>query len=165
METSGGTLPQALRAPRKGGGNIAALYAAAASAPLVLPMIESPRPEAGFPSPAADFIEVELDLNELLVRNPPATFYARSRGASMEDAKIFDGDVLVVDRSLRPVQGSIVVAAYDSTLYVKCWGTHAGRPALLSRNAARSAEFPPIVINPELELVVWGIVTSTVRRL
>lgn len=65
---------------------------------------------AGFPSPAEDFLEKRLDLNEYLVRNPPATFLVRVCGQSMKDAGIFDGDMLVVDKSLEPVSGSVVVA-------------------------------------------------------
>lgn len=165
METPGGALPEALRAPRKHGGNVAEVYAAAASAGAVLPLYEAPA-EAGFPNPAAEYAAAqELDLHQLLVRNPPATFFVRARGASMEDVLIFDGDLLVVDRSIKPVQGSIVVAAYDGNLYVKEWGSCAGAPALLSRNLRRRAEFAPIIINPELEFVCWGVATGTVRKL
>ena len=69
------------------------------------------RPAAGFPAPGDDLVEKPLDLNDLLIDNPTATFFVRVAGDSMEGAKIFDGDVLVVDRSVAPTDGSIVVAA------------------------------------------------------
>jgi len=77
------------------------------------------RMPAGFPSPADDFLEKRLDLNEYLVRNPPATFLVRVSGHSMKDAGIFDGDILVVDKSLQPVSGSIVVAILHGEFTVK----------------------------------------------
>ena len=132
---------------------------------LELRLIESPASSAGFPSPAADYLDLPLDLNQLLVRNPVATFYVRSAGDSMVDAHINDGDILVVDRSIRPTFGRIVVAAYDSNLLVKRYGQVRGQAALVSENSAKAAAYPPIIINPELELVLWGVVTGVVRKL
>ncbi|MDN5873388.1 MAG: translesion error-prone DNA polymerase V autoproteolytic subunit [Sinobacteraceae bacterium] len=127
-----------------------------------LPYFESPRPQAGFPSPAMDYIERPLDLNDLLVNNPPATFYVRAQGDSMEGARIFDGDLLVVDRSIDPAPGRIVVAAVDGELLVKRLGRSLNRPALLPDNPARP-EYRPVLL--DADSVVWGVVTGVVRRL
>lgn len=75
-----------------------------------IPLLAGRMP-AGFPSPAAQYIQQSLDLNELVVRHPSATFYAWAEGLSMELAGIFDGDLLVIDRSLEPVDGDVVIAA------------------------------------------------------
>src|SRR5947209_16582383 len=74
---------------------------------------------AGFPSPADDYVEAPLDLREYLVRNPTATFVMRAKGDSMRDIGIHDGDLLVVDRSVKPTSGSIVVAALNGEFTVK----------------------------------------------
>lgn len=130
-----------------------------------LPLLESPRAAAGFPSPAADYVEDALDLNKLLVRNAPATFFVRCRGCSLVDAGIHDGDILVVDRSLTPSGGKIVVAVLDGTLYVKRLRMLRGRQALVSENKAESERYPPLYFDETQENTVWGVVTSVVRRL
>lgn len=128
--------------------------------------IESPSPQAGFPSPAADYVETTLDLNAYLIDNQTATFYLRVRGDSMTDAQIFDGDILVVDRSRTPARGRIVIASLHGGdhLYVKRLGVHAGVPALLSCNRARAAEYPPIALNEDAGAEIWGVVTATIRK-
>ena len=130
---------------------------------LALRYVVSPSPQAGFPSPAADYVEDALDLNRLMVRNPPATFCVRVRGPSMEDARIFDGDILVVDRSLQASPGKIVVAAYDGDLYVKRLRSIRGRLALVSENAIRAAEFPHLYLDKAQECTLWGVVTGLAR--
>src|SRR4051812_42494899 len=99
--------------------------------PLRLPYVDFPRPQAGFPSPAVDYTETSLDLHDLLVENPTATFYLRVQGDSMIDAHVFDGDVLVVDRSRKPARGKIVIASiHDGAhLLVKEFSFVDGRPA------------------------------------
>lgn len=147
------------------GGNVAELLPIQAGvAPLLLPFVTSPSPQAGFPSPAADHVEETLDISQLLVKNPTATYYLRVQGASMEDAKIFDGDILVVDRSLEAKPGRIVVAAYDGNFYVKRLRILRGRQALVSENAARSAEFPPMYLDQAQEVTLWGTVTGSARQ-
>jgi len=131
----------------------------------LLPFLEWPRAAAGFPSPAADYVEDALDLNQLLVRNAPATFFVRCRGHSLVDAGIHDGDILVVDRSLTPTGGKIVVAVLDGTLYVKRLRTLQGRKALVSENRAEAASYPPLYFDESQDNTVWGVVTSVVRRL
>jgi DNA polymerase V len=130
-----------------------------------LPLIASPCPQAGFPSPAADYVEETLDLNELMVRNPPATFFVRVRGESMVDAKVFEGDILSVDRSIDPRPGHIVVASYSGDLYVKRLARLAGgRLALVSENAARRDEYPILYLDQAEDCTLWGVVTGSVRR-
>lgn len=131
---------------------------------LALPFVTSPCPQAGFPSPAMDHVEDVLDLNQLMVKNPTATYFLRVRGASMEDAKIFDGDILVVDRSREAKPGHIVVAAVDGNFYVKRLKSLRGRQALVSENAARAAEFPPIFLDQAQEVILWGTVTGSARQ-
>lgn len=132
---------------------------------LWLPLVASPSPQAGFPSPAADYVEETLDLNQLMVRNPPATFFVRVRGESMVDARIFDGDVLSVDRSIDPRHGHIVVASHSGDLYVKRLARlPGGRMALVSENAGHADRYPPLYLDLAEDCVIWGVVTGSVRR-
>ncbi|MGQ0699733.1 MAG: LexA family protein [Panacagrimonas sp.] len=133
--------------------------------PMFVALLESPRPQAGFPSPAADYVEDVLDLNKLMVGNPPATFYVRVKGHSLMDAGILDGDILVVDRSLDAVPPRIVVAVVDGSLYVKRLRDLRGRMALVSENVADAKAFPPIYFDQCQESTVWGVVTGVVRKL
>jgi len=114
---------------------------------------------AGFPSPADDYVEEALDLNDLLVRNPPATFMMRVSGCSMEAAGIYDGDLLVVDRSLQARPGDIVIAYLNGELTVKRIATRGGRLALVADDGA----FPPIEITEAMDFEVWGVVTHVIR--
>lgn len=116
---------------------------------------------AGFPSPAEDFLEKRLDLNEYLVRNPPATFLVRVSGQSMKDAGIFDGDMLVVDKSLEPVNGSMVVAIVHGEFTVKTLMLRSGKAYLVPANSA----FKDIEITAEMDCEVWGVVNSVIRKL
>ena len=115
---------------------------------------------AGFPSPAQDYVEQTLDLNELCIKHPAATFFVKVQGDSMIDAGIFYGDILVVDRSLQPAHGDTVVAAVNGEFTVKQLQL---RPVvqLLPRNAL----FSPIAINDESELNIFGVVTNVVKKL
>ncbi|MGE6452048.1 UV protection and mutation protein [Shewanella sp. SACH] len=115
---------------------------------------------AGFPSPAQDYVEQTLDLNELCIKHPAATFFVKVQGDSMIEAGIFSGDILVVDRSLQPAHGDTVVAAVNGEFTVKQLQL---RPVvqLLPRNAL----FSPIVINDESELNIFGVVTNVVKKL
>ncbi|TXG96105.1 MAG: translesion error-prone DNA polymerase V autoproteolytic subunit [Nevskiaceae bacterium] len=138
--------------------------AAASPAHRPLPVVDSPRVQAGFPSPAADYVQDALDLNELLVRNQTATFFARVSGDSLIDARIHDGDIVVVDRSLRPRSGQIVVVSADGDLYIKRLELRAGHPWLVSENRARAAELPPMDLHRFQDYTIWGVVTGCVRR-
>lgn len=115
----------------------------------------------GFPSPAADYLDKPLDLHAYLVKNPSATFLFRAAGDSMQGAGIFDGDLLVVDRSVEARPGHVVVATVDGEHTVKRLGQAPdGRPALLPANP----RFPPIPLDPERDIEVWGVVTFVLHR-
>ncbi|MCA9358961.1 translesion error-prone DNA polymerase V autoproteolytic subunit [Candidatus Kaiserbacteria bacterium] len=119
------------------------------------------QPAAGFPAPGDDLVEQPLDLNDLLIDNPSATFFVRVAGDSMEGAKIFDGDILVVDRSVEAVAGKIVVAAVYGELVVKRLQKTKSGLALVSENESYS----PIFIDDVEECYVWGVVIGGVRVL
>lgn len=118
------------------------------------------RISAGFPSPAADYEDKHLDINEYLVRNPVSTFFFSVEGDSMQGAEIFDGDILVVDKSVRPRHGQIVVAFVDGQRLVKRLFRRNGRVALLAENLA----YPPLEIREDQELLVWGVVIGKFKR-
>ncbi len=126
---------------------------------LALPLF-SHKVAAGFPSPADDYVEATLDLNTYLVRHREATFFVRVKGHSMTGAGIFDGDLLVVDRSIEPTAGRIIIAVIDGELTVKCLAFEGGRPVLKAQNP----HFKDIVLQDTQELLCWGVVTSTIRR-
>lgn len=115
---------------------------------------------AGFPSPAEDYVERRLNLHEHLVRNPAATFFLRASGNSMTGAGIYDGDLLIVDRSVPATHGKVVIAALDGELTVKRL-VRRGTQAFL---APENPEYPEINIT-EMEYVhVWGVVTYVVHQ-
>lgn len=118
------------------------------------------RISAGFPSPAADYAEEGLDLNDYLVRNKPATFMFTVKGDSMVGASIEEGDKVVVDRALAPKHDDIVVAVVDGEYTIKRLYRHQGRVELRPENPA----YRPIVFTDGVELMVWGVVVGVVRR-
>lgn len=117
------------------------------------------QPAAGFPAPADDLIERALDINDLVVKNPASTFFVRVAGDSMEGAGIFSGDVLVVDRSIVPKDGSIVVAAVFGELVVKRLKKAGNTHLLMSENEA----YEPIVVSDNDDCFIWGSVVGSVR--
>ncbi|WIO73154.1 translesion error-prone DNA polymerase V autoproteolytic subunit [Porticoccaceae bacterium LTM1] len=114
--------------------------------------------QAGFPSPADDYIEQRLDLNEHLIKHPAATFYARAAGDSMTDFGIFNGDLLIVDRALHPKHGDIVIAALDGELTCKILNTR--HHQLCSGNQ----QHPPIPISSDSSLIIEGVVVASIRQ-
>ncbi|MGR9014228.1 MAG: LexA family protein [Gammaproteobacteria bacterium] len=114
---------------------------------------------AGFPSPADDYVEKNLDLNELLVKKPAATFFVRAQGESMLGAGIHPNDILVVDRSIEPVPGKIVICALNGELTVKRLERENDQWKLTAENP----EYPDIAIYDELEMVIWGVVTNVIH--
>ncbi|HBI84186.1 translesion error-prone DNA polymerase V autoproteolytic subunit [Orrella sp. NBD-18] len=118
------------------------------------------RISAGFPSPAADYIEVGLDLNDYLVRNKPATFLFNVKGDSMSGASIEEGDKVIVDRGLNPKHNDIVVAVVDGDYTLKRLYQHRGRVELRAENP----NYPAIEFKDGRELFVWGVVIGVVRR-
>lgn len=114
---------------------------------------------AGFPSPAEDYIEARLDLNELLVQHPVATFFVRVEGDSMLGAGIHPGDLLVVDRAVEASDGSVVVAVLDGEFTVKRIRKAVDGLYLLPENGA----YPALKIDPAREFQVWGVVTHVIH--
>lgn len=115
---------------------------------------------AGFPSPADDYIEERLDLNEKLIRNKEATFLLVVQGDSMQNIGIKDGDTLIVDRSLEPKDGKIVIAALDGELTVKRLSMKSTGTWLVPEND----DYPPILVREESDIVIWGVVTSAISQ-
>ena len=116
---------------------------------------------AGFPSPAEQYLEPPLDLNEFLVKHPAATYFVRVQGYSMIGKGIHDGDLLVVDRSIDPSDGDVVIAAIDGEFTVKTLRIKAGKVALQPAND----NYPLIVLKGATELQLFGKVTAVIHRL
>jgi len=124
-----------------------------------IPLVSSPI-EAGFPSPADDFIEASLDLNDLLIARPEATFFVRVQGQSMRDANIHPGDVLIVDRNLTPQNNSIIIAIVNGEFTVKRLRTEKDKTFLVPAHA----QYPSIEIQKEWDFAVWGVVTYIIHK-
>lgn len=116
---------------------------------------------AGFPSPAADFMENNIDLNKELSENPLATFYIKVKGNSMMDAGIHDKDVLVVDRSLEPQNNKIAVCFIDGEFTVKRIILEKDCLYLMPENS----NYTPIKVTEENQLIIWGIVTYVIKKM
>jgi len=123
-----------------------------------LPMFAS-KVSAGFPSPADDFMDTKLDLNSHLIKTPSATFFVRVSGESMINAGIHDGDLLVVDRSIEPQVGKIVIAAIQHELTVKRYVKKDGKVYLAPENE----NYEPILVSEEDEVHIWGVVTNVIH--
>ena len=136
---------------------ISALDVAAAKC-LKIPLFTEPV-SAGFPSPAQDYIEQTLDLNELCIKRPNATFFVRVEGDSMIEAGIYADDILVVDRSVKAKQGDIIIAEINSELTVKELQL---KPCV--RLIPRNATYTPIDIPEGCELTIFGVVISVIRN-
>ena len=115
---------------------------------------------AGFPSPAEDYVEGQLDLNDHLIPHPSATFMVRAVGDSMAGAGIFSGDILVVDRSVQARHGSIIIAVLNAELPVKRLYRRKGIVRLEAANPA----YPAIEISDESDLCCWGVVTAAIHQ-
>ena len=116
---------------------------------------------AGFPSPAMDFMESSIDLNQVLVENPIATFYVQVDGNSMIDAGIHDKDLLVVDRSLEPRNNKIAICLLDGEFTVKRIRLENNELFLMPENPS----YQPIQVTEENQLIMWGIVTYVIKKL
>lgn len=130
----------------------------AISQPLSIPLFLMPV-AAGFPSPAEDFVEKTLDLNDLCIKHPAATYFVRVEGDSMMDAGIYHGDVLVVDRSLTAQHSDIVIAELEGEMTVKQLEL---RPSF--RLVPRNRKYPAIE-GLEQQITIFGVVTSVIRSL
>ena len=126
---------------------------------LFLPLYSNKVP-AGFPSPADDHMEGKLDLNNHLVKHPTATFFVRASGESMVGAGIHDGDILVVDRSLEPRHGKIIIAAVDGQLTVKRLQKRGSKTLLAPENR----KYKPIELTENNDVKIWGVVTNVIHE-
>ncbi len=116
--------------------------------------------QAGWPSPAQDYFDGRVDLNTHLIKDVNSTFIVRVAGESMRNAGISDGDEVIVDRSLTPKHGDVVVAVLDGELTLKRLWSHGGKVILKAENPA----FPDIAIASLSELSVWGVVTRCLHH-
>jgi len=116
---------------------------------------------AGFPSPADDYIDVGIDLNETLIRHPSSTFFLRVSGDSMVEAGIQHGDLLVVDRSLEARPGHVVVAVLDGAFTLKRLARHQGRLRLEAANSA----YPPLELHHCGDVQIWGVAIHAIHSL
>ncbi|MDR1729072.1 MAG: translesion error-prone DNA polymerase V autoproteolytic subunit [Prevotellaceae bacterium] len=114
---------------------------------------------AGFPSPAQDYIQLSIDLNRELIKNPASTFLARVKGLSMKDAGIDDGDILIIDKSLQPLNGDIVVSYINGEFTLKTFKKEKDGIYLMPANQ----DYKPIKINPGDNFMIWGVVTYSIR--
>ena len=119
--------------------------------------------KAGFPSPDQNYIEESIDLNRLVVRHPATTFYAHVVGDSMLDAGISDGDLIVVDRSLRPQDSNVVVACIDGEFTLKRIKLDSGHGCLWLM--PENPKYKPIKVTEDNHLVIWGVVTHCIKRI
>ena len=115
---------------------------------------------AGFPSPATDYMENKLDLNEYLIKHPVSTFIVKAKGSSMTDAGILSGDLLIVDRSITPKSNDIVIASIFGDLTVKKLQKKENSLFLLSANS----DYPSIQVKEEMECFIWGVVTYIIHE-
>lgn len=115
---------------------------------------------AGFPSPADDFLDINIDLNKHLIKNPSTTFYGRVRGNSMMDAGIHDGDLLIIDKSLEPNNNKIAVCFIDGEFTVKRIKIEKDIVWLIAENK----DYKPIKVTEDNDFIIWGIVTNVIKQ-
>ncbi len=126
--------------------------------------VELPEIKAGFPSPAQDYVENGIDLNRELVKNPSSTFFGRARGTSMEGAGIFDGDLLIIDKSLEPYEGAVAVCFIDGEFTLKrIHFEREGVKVVAVWLQPENDSYNPIKVTEENQFIIWGIVTHSVR--
>lgn len=116
---------------------------------------------AGFPSPAADYTQQQIDLNEQLIRNKDATYLFRVKGDSMIGAGIYENDILLVDRSINPKHNHIIIAQINNEFTVKKLYRRGGIVKLIAENNI----YPPTLIKEEDNLIAWGVVTYNLHKL
>ncbi len=139
---------------------VKALYQPDQSTPCKRPLFLVPV-SAGFPSPAEDYIEGNLDLNQYLIKHPAATFFVKVSGNSMIDAGIHDGDILIVDRSLKPADKKVVIAVVNGELAVRRIRVTKEKVVLVSENE----NYTPLHVEEEMGFEVWGVVTNVIHPL
>ncbi|WP_164126214.1 LexA family protein [Sphingobacterium luzhongxinii] len=134
------------------------IYQVAPSSDRLIPYIAGGI-SAGFPSPALDYEDLRIDLNKELIKHPLSTFFGRVRGNSMRDAGIDDGDIMVIDKSLRPSDGMIAVCYLDGEFTAKRIRIQQGQVQLVPANP----DYPVITVTADNDFVVWGIVTYIIK--
>ena len=134
------------------------IFSVDTSSGLDLPVVEAGI-SAGFPSPADDFLDASIDLNNILITNKDATFYGRVKGDSMIDAGLSDGDLLIIDKSLEPKDGKIAVCFIDGEFTVK-------RIKITNKCiylVAENKNYKPIKVTDDNDFLIWGIVTTVIK--
>ncbi|ERJ58683.1 LexA family protein [Sphingobacterium paucimobilis] len=114
---------------------------------------------AGFPSPALDYEDLRIDLNKELIKNPLSTFFGRVRGVSLQDAGVDDGDIMVIDKSIRPADGMIAVCYLDGEFTAKRIRILKDCMQLVPANP----DYPVITVTADNDFVIWGIVTYIIK--
>lgn len=136
-----------------------AIFTADVSSSMSLPYADNGI-QAGFPSPAQDYIGESIDLNRELIRHPAATFYGRVEGDSMTGEGIESGDIIVIDRSIEPDDGDLAVCCIDGDFTLKRIRLERDRVWLIPSNES----FDPILVTPDNRFEVWGVVTYTIKH-
>ncbi len=134
-------------------------YSLATTVDIKVPLYAS-AVSAGFPSPADDYLELSLDLNQYLIKHPAATFYVRVKGDSMINAGIHDGDLLIVDKSVEPENNDVVVCVINGEFTVKRLKKVNGEIYLIPENS----HYQAVKISENMDFQVWGVVTYTIHQ-
>lgn len=134
------------------------IFSADTETELDLPFVDEGI-SAGFPSPALDFVDLSIDLNKHLIKHPSATFYGRVKGQSLKNAGIDDGDLLIIDKSLEPINGKIAVCYIDGEFTAKRIKKTKEELWLMPENE----DYSPIKVEEENDLLIWGIVIHVIK--
>lgn len=135
------------------------IFKAEIGSELVLPIADGGI-KAGFPSPAQDFLDLAIDLNKELIKHPASTFYGRVKGDSMIDAGIYDGDILIIDKSLDPRDGDMAVCYIDGEFTIKHIKIEKNAIWLIPANE----QYKPIKVTEDNDFLIWGIVTYSIKK-
>ena len=135
------------------------IYTADTSTSVSLPLVDSGI-SAGFPSPADDFLDAAIDLNTAFIKNPSTTFYGRVKGVSMINAGLNTGDLLIIDKSLEPVDNKIAVCFIDGEFTVKRIKIEKEIVWLVAENE----KYQPIKVTADNDFLIWGIVTTVIKN-
>jgi len=138
--------------------NTLEIYTADTTTTINLPIVENGI-SAGFPSPADDFLDISIDLNKEYVKNPSTTFYGRVKGDSMINAGLNEGDLLIIDKSLEPIDDKIAVCFIDGEFTVKRIKIEKDIVWLVAENE----KYKPIKVTAENDFIIWGIVTTVIK--
>ncbi len=141
-------------------GTLIDIYSVDTATELDIPYVEGGI-SAGFPSPALDFIDLTIDLNKHLIKNPSATFYGRVKGFSLKNAGIDDGDLLIIDRSIEPQNGKIAVCFIDGEFTAKRIEIKKDEVWLHPENE----EYKSIKVTKENSFLIWGVVTHVIKNM